>query len=201
MFTGLVQCLGHVMSHSRGRLVVSVPAGAWAGDPIAVGESIAVNGVCLTSLSADLAGLPFDLSDETYNRSALGDLMPGRSVNLERAMRIGDRLGGHIVQGHVDATGEIVRVSAGEDGMATVVVQAPAVGARYLIDKGSVTVDGISLTVVNPDESGQFELAIIPHTWENTTLRDSTVGQRVNLEYDVLAKHVERLMRFSPPTS
>ncbi|MBX3096157.1 MAG: riboflavin synthase [Fimbriimonadaceae bacterium] len=200
MFTGLIQGVGRVISHDKGRLMVDA-RDFWPGDPILVGESIAVNGVCLTAVTSDLSALVFDLSDETYARSALGDLMPGRLVNLERAMKLGDRLGGHIVQGHVDVTGEIVRVSAGDEGMATVVVQAPSSAARYLVDKGSVTVDGISLTVVNPQDSGRFELAIIPHTWEHTTLHDVAVGQRVNLEYDILAKHVERLLRFSPPTS
>jgi riboflavin synthase len=199
MFTGLVQAVAQVTAHADGRLVVEAPSGAW-DDPFQVGESVAINGVCLTSLN-DTGPLQFDLSPETYARTALDALAVGDVVNLERALRLGDRLGGHLVQGHVDATGAIFRLAALPDEMWNVTIQGPKSGARFLMDKGSVTVDGISLTVIEPDDAGRFSVAIIPHTWENTNLQHAFPGKRVNLEFDMLAKQVERLLMFSPPAS
>lgn len=199
MFTGLVQAVGQVLAHNAGRLVIEAPPGAWE-DPFQVGESVAVNGVCLTTRT-DTGPLQFDLSPETYARTALGSLTVGDVVNLERALRLGDRLGGHLVQGHVDATGAVVELAALPDGMWSVTIQGPASGAPYLMDKGSVTVDGISLTVIEPDDAGRFRVAIIPHTWENTNLPYAFPGKPVNLEFDMLAKQVGRWMKFSPPAS
>jgi len=191
VFTGLVQTLGTVRSMENLHLVIDLPLDTWKGDPLAIGESIAVNGCCLTVVSFD-DGLHFDLSEETLRRTSLGSLESGSKVNLERAMRIGDRLGGHIVQGHVDGLGKLLWVSQ-EAGSWLMRFAVPTGGERYLIDKGSVTVDGISLTVVKP-EGNEFDVAIIPHTWENTNLSRLQKGDLVNMEFDVLAKHVEKLM-------
>lgn len=188
MFTGIIEALGRVKSLEGGVLVLKTdePLGP---DPIQMGESIAVNGVCLTIV----APLTFDLSPETLARTSLGDVQLGSKVNLERAMRADGRFGGHIVQGHVDATGEIV--SMARSGNSTVFrFRVPQGGDRYLIDKGSITVDGISLTVVNPSER-EFEVWVIPHTLERTNLGERQPGDRVNLEFDVLAKYVERMLK------
>ena len=187
MFTGIVQTTATVASLSRGRLVVELPDDAWANDPIAAGESVAVNGCCLTAL-AD-GGLAFDLSPETLDRTSLGRLVSGSRVNLERAMTLSSRFGGHIVQGHVDATGELV--SARPEGN-SVVLRFRGPSSRYLVDKGSVAVDGVSLTVVGPHE-GEFDVWTIPFTLAHTTLGDLRPGDRVNLEWDEVAKWVERL--------
>ncbi len=192
MFTGLIQALGRIADLSETRLVVEAPA-AWGAqnDPIQIGESIAIDGCCLTALDV---GVPirFDLSPETIARTAFGQAAIGDSVNLERAMRPSDRFGGHIVQGHVDATGVLISretTAAGERFRFNV---DPAFD-RYLIDKGSVAIAGISLTVVEPKD-GAFDIWVIPHTLEVTTLGDMKPGKRVNMEFDVIAKHVEKLV-------
>lgn len=192
MFTGLIEAVGEVVRHVAPRLVVRPPEGGM-GEPWALGESIAINGCCLTLV--DFAeGLAFDLSEETYARTTLNQLTPGNPVNLERAMRVGDRLGGHMVQGHVDTTGTLVSLEPSGDGW-TMTVQAPAEDAALLVDKGSVTVDGISLTVVEPDATGRFQVAVIPHTFAHTHLRAAQSGQRVNLEFDIIAKQVVRYLQ------
>ena len=192
MFTGLIEAVGEVVRHEAPRLVVRPPTEGM-GEPWALGESIAINGCCLTlvDFAKDLA---FDLSEETYARTALSHLTPGTPVNLERAMRVGDRLGGHMVQGHVDTTGTLVSLEPSGDGW-TMTVQAPAEDAALLVDKGSVTVDGISLTVVEPDATGRFQVAVIPHTLAHTHLRAAQPGQRVNLEFDIIAKQVVRYLQ------
>lgn len=192
MFTGLVQAIGRVESLQGERLVIS-PESTLGDDLIQLGESIAINGCCLTVVAQE-RGLAFDLSTETLRRTNLGALQAGARVNLERAMRLGDRLGGHVVQGHVDAVATLESIETLPDSW-RLVVRPPVEGARYLIDKGSVTLDGISLTVVRPDRE-TFEVHIIPHTWEHTNLKERKVGDVLNLEYDVLAKHVERLLAF-----
>lgn len=189
MFTGLVQAVGQVRSLEGGRLAVAVEAG-WP-DPLAIGESIAVNGCCLTAVSLD--PLAFDLSEETLARTALSELRAGSSVNLERALRAGDRLGGHFVQGHVDGVGRLLSRTP-RKGSEVFRFSVPAEGAKYLIDKGSIAIDGISLTVVEPN-GGEFDVHLIPHTLSHTNLGALPVGNGVNLEFDVLAKHVERLLR------
>ena len=189
MFTGIVGSLGEVVSLVGGKLEVH-PEPGFAPDGFETGESVAVNGCCLTVLPG--AGLCFDLSPETLARTSLGDLRPGSRVDLERAMTMEGRLGGHIVQGHVDATGTFE--GAREEGNSTVMrFRAPSGSGRYLIDKGSVTIEGVSLTVVRP-EGDAFEVWAIPHTLERTRLGDLRAGDRVNLEFDVLAKYVERLL-------
>lgn len=193
MFTGLVSAVGSVRSlESAGagrRLVLSRPASYGA---IATGESISCSGVCLTVLDGDAADLAFDVSPETLERSTLGSLRRGDPVNLERALAASDRLGGHFVSGHVDATTEVREVRP-EGGFYTVVFVLPNAISRYVVEKGSISLDGISLTVANLFP-GAFDVAVIPHTWEATTLKSRPPGARVNVEVDVLGKYVERLL-------
>jgi riboflavin synthase len=195
MFTGIVECLGSVQRIDAGSLVLESTV-VLGPDPVKIGESIAVNGCCLTVTEAreqdGHSQLGFDLSPETLARTSLGDLGQGSFVNLERAMRADGRFGGHVVQGHVDATGEVVSVTPNENS-SVIRFRVPAGSERYLIDKGSITIDGISLTVVSP-EGPEFDTWIIPHTIENTNLKERKAGDRVNLEFDVLAKYVERLL-------
>lgn len=192
MFTGIIQGIGAVCDRVGGRLVVDGGSVWPVTDPIVTGESIAVSGCCLTAVEGSTTeALHFDLSDETLRRTTLGRLQAGDRVNLERAMRPSDRFGGHIVQGHVDGTGLCVgRTPAGESTVFR--FQLPPGEDRYLIDKGSVAIDGISLTVVQPSE-GEFDVWIIPHTLAHTTLNDLVEGMEVHVEYDVIAKYVERL--------
>jgi riboflavin synthase len=193
MFTGIVQAKGRVVSLRDGQLIVQAPNDFLPGGATP-GESVAVNGCCLTVLPAAETNGPmaFDVSPETLKRTSLGDLETGSSVNLERAMSASGLLGGHIVQGHVDTTGTIVSITP-RDNAVIFRFQAPLEYDRYLIDKGSATIEGISLTVVEPKE-GQFDTWIIPHTLEVTNLGDHKPGDRVNLEFDVLAKYVEKLL-------
>jgi riboflavin synthase len=191
MFTGLVQDLGTVESLSRdgdgARLRVAAPLTS----SLAEGDSVLVNGVCLTATAVGDGAFEADLSPETLERSALATLEDGEHVNLELALRVGDRLGGHIVQGHVDAVGELSLVKprgAARDAR----VEAPPQVLRYVVEKGSIAVDGVSLTVTDVDESG-FGVSLIPETLERTTLGAASAGRRVNLEVDVLAKYIERL--------
>lgn len=188
MFTGIIEATGKVVSLDGSKLSISYEN---AAEPWQLGESVAINGTCLTVVEFS-PNLVFDVSEETFDRTALGSLSVGSVVNVERAMRLGDRLGGHIVQGHVDTVGKLVnRVDDHE--FSTFVWEVPQQGDRYLIDKGSITINGISLTVVRP-ENGRFETWIIPHTLQNTDLASKPVGDAVNIEYDVLAKHVEKLL-------
>ena len=186
MFTGIVQAVGRVLSLESGRLSVDSPD-AWPGDAWKVGESVAVNGCCLTLVSGS-SGLEFDLSAETLAKTALGGLTEGSAVNLERAMRASDRLGGHFVQGHVDTVGRLAaRPESGEWEFSI----DEELG-RYLAEKGSVTVHGVSLTVVRPS-GGVFCAALVPHTIKSTNFGEMSEGARVNVEFDVLAKYVEKL--------
>jgi len=194
VFTGIVEEVGEVLSKQQlgdcARLTIRGPVvTADAGH----GDSIAVNGVCLTVVDV-LPGGQFtaDVMGETLNRSSLGSLEVGSPVNLERAAAVNSRLGGHIVQGHVDATGRILARTPAE-GWEVVRIELPEALARYVVEKGSITVDGISLTVSALGE-GWFEVSLIPTTRELTTLGRAPVGTAVNLEVDVIAKYVERLM-------
>lgn len=191
MFTGIVQTTGVVRSLESGVLILD-PQDLPGGVPWSLGESVAVNGCCLTVVGAS-DGLRFDLSEETIRRTSFRRCEAGSLVNLERAMGEGDRFGGHIVQGHVDATGEIVSIQRTD--LAWIFrFQAPPEYDRYLIDKGSVCVDGISLTVVDPKD-GAFDVWVIPHTFEVTNFRAARPGDLVNLEFDVIAKYLEKLAR------
>jgi len=185
MFTGLVREVGTVRSLEGGHLVVETSIAARLGD------SVAVDGVCLTVVAADGATLAFDAVPETLSRTSLGDLAPGAGVNLEPALRVGDALGGHYVQGHVDGVGTFRGVAHGLHWF-----DAPPDINRYVVEKGSIAVQGTSLTVAGNDDAG-FAVALIPHTLEVTTLGRLEPGARVNLEADVLAKYVEKLTRRS----
>jgi riboflavin synthase len=194
MFTGLVQDLGTIGAAERdgdgARLVIATAL----APAIEEGDSVAVNGVCLTATAVDRAGGAFavDVMHETLARSSLGQAAPGRRVNLELSLRASDRLGGHIVQGHVDGLGEVRAVRA--DGFARVVtIGAPAELLRYVVEKGSIAVDGVSLTVVAVDEES-FGVSLIPETLERTTLGEAAPGTPVNLEVDLVAKYVEKLV-------
>lgn len=184
MFTGIVEELGSVVSLDGPRL--RLLARTVLGD-VSMGASIAVNGCCLTVVAWGEDWWEADVSDETFARTSLGSLSPGDPVNLERPVRLDDRLGGHLVQGHVDAVGEVVRP------VPDLQVRMPQRLLRYVVEKGSITVDGVSLTVVDVLDDG-FTVAVIPHTAEVTTLGVRSPGQRVNLEVDVMAKYAERLL-------
>jgi riboflavin synthase len=188
MFTGLVQQLGTLTSLEGGRLTVSAPL---AGE-LSEGDSVAVNGACLTAASVTTDGFTADVMEETLRRTALGSLTPGDAVNLELALRAADRLGGHFVQGHVDGVGIVVAVH--EEGFSKVVeIEADPGLMRYVVEKGSIAVDGVSLTVASLGD-GTFGVSLIPETLERTTLGRASPGDSVNLEVDVLAKYVERLV-------
>jgi riboflavin synthase len=189
MFTGIVRELGTVDAFDGSRLVVAARETAATA---AVGDSVAVAGVCLTVVEADEGRLSFDVVPETLTRTALARLEPGSPVNLEPSLRVGDQLGGHVVQGHVDAVGR-VRSVVPEGDSSRVWLDAPEAVVRYCIEKGSIAVEGVSLTVAAFDDEG-FEVALIPHTLEVTTLGRLESGDEVNLEADVLGKVVERLV-------
>jgi riboflavin synthase len=190
MFTGIVQTVATVRSLVGGLLIVD-PKEIPGGEPWHMGESVAISGCCLTIVGFE-DGLRFDLSEETLKRTSIGDMKPGSLVNIERAMSQDERFGGHIVQGHVDATGTVLSVTKTEQAW-IFRFQAPAEFDRYLIDKGSVSVDGISLTVVEPDK-GAFDVWIIPHTFEVTNFQQTKPGDKVNLEFDVIAKYLEKIL-------
>jgi riboflavin synthase len=189
MFTGLVREVGTVASMVDGRLTIDAPETAQG---VGLGDSVAIDGVCLTVVAHDATSLSFDAVPETLNRTALGTLDHGSRVNLEPALRAGDPLGGHYVQGHVDGVGSVRSVDPEGDG-ARVRFEAPAALLRYIVEKGSIAVQGTSLTVASVDDTG-FEVALIPHTLQATTLGALEQEQRVNLETDVLAKYVEKLL-------
>ena len=211
MFTGIIEQLGRVARtvETRGNLTVTIePNDMWTD--VTLGESIAVNGTCLTVTAWDHAGFTVDLSRETLAKTA-PHWQENLKVNLERAMTAQARFGGHVVSGHVDGVGEVLRVEA-QPGAYTMTVRAPAALARYLVPKGSVTVDGVSLTVVDVGgpagsranlRADEFTLWLVPHTLDVTTLHTWTAGTQVNLEADQMAKYAERLvlMRdWTPPT-
>jgi riboflavin synthase len=193
VFTGLVQGLGRIGAIERSgdgaRVTIETPLVS----ELSAGDSVAVNGVCLTATSLQNGSFVADAMNETLSRSALGALEAGAQVNLELPLRAGDRLGGHVVQGHVDAVGEVVSVA--EDGFARRIrIEAPPDLLRYVIEKGSIAVDGVSLTVAECD-SRSFTVSLIPETLQRTNLGHAGAGDRVNLEVDVLAKYVEKLIR------
>jgi riboflavin synthase len=198
MFTGIVQAIGrisNVVPRGDGRQI-AVDAGVFDASDVAVGDSVAVNGCCLTVTAIDGATLRFDVSAETL-RCTTGLDAPG-DVNLEKALRLADRLGGHLLQGHVDGVGTVVAFSAvaGDDGGSwRLAIDAPAEVARYVATKGSIAVDGVSLTV-NDVAGMRFHVNLIPHTLAVTTLRTLAPGARVNLEADLVARYVARLREF-----
>lgn len=193
MFTGIVREVGRVAAIEGGdegvRLEIEAPRTAPGID---VGGSVSINGVCLTAESVDGDRIAFHAVPETLRRTTLGSLAANDGVNLEPALRAGDALGGHLVQGHVDGVGRIQAVEAEGDGL-RVIVEAPPEVIRYCVEKGSIAMEGVSLTVAELHEDS-FELALIPHTLSETTFAALAPGRAVNLEVDVLAKYVERLV-------
>jgi len=190
MFTGIVEECGGVEEISASHLRVAArTVSADAG----IGDSIAVNGACLTVVERSDGHLSFDVSEETLRRTSFSRLRTGDAVNLERPVTLMSRLGGHLVQGHVDGVGEVAALERTSDGGAWLTVRAPDALGRYLVEKGSVTVDGISLTVAAID-GATFSVALIPHTLDVTTLGTAEVGHPVNLEVDVIARYVESLL-------
>jgi riboflavin synthase len=195
MFTGIIEEIGEVVEikdtgdfraiHVRGKSVF---------DDLKLGSSIAVNGVCLTVRSIDTNVFTAEMSRETLDRTSLGNLARGSIVNLERPMRAESRFGGHIVQGHVDGIGWIRKFDREGDAW-NLKIEYPVAGSRYIVEKGSIAVDGISLTIASLQGSSVFSVAIIPHTFENTNLKMAKPGDPVNLEFDVIAKYVETLIK------
>lgn len=193
MFTGLIEEIGKITSIQRGgksiRLTVSASK---ILDDVKVGDSIATNGICLTVVNFDSKGFSADVMPETMSRTSFEQLVPGSKVNLERAVRIGDRLGGHMVSGHVDGLGEVLAKEQ-DDNAIWVSIAAPKNILKYIVEKGSVAIDGISLTVAYVDEK-IFKVSIIPLTQEDTTLTAKKKGDKVNLECDMTAKYIEKFM-------
>jgi len=192
MFTGLVQDRGHVEAVDQTADGARVQVRTGLGSDLTDGDSVAVHGVCLTATSVHPGGFSADVMSETLRRSTLGDLRDGAPVNLELPLRASDRLGGHVVQGHVDGVGEVVEVA--DDGFSRRVwIEPPPDLLRYVVQKGSIAVAGVSLTVAEVTDD-RFAVALIPETLERTTLGTAVAGERVNIEVDVLAKHVEKLL-------
>lgn len=190
MFTGIVEERGVVREVGGSRLAVGCRT---VTSDAEVGASVSVNGVCLTVVERSEAHLAFDVSDETLRRTSFARLSEGDPVNLERPLTLASRLGGHLVQGHVDGVGDVVEVAPGTDGSAWVTIRAPKDLRRYLVEKGSVCVDGVSLTVAALD-GDTFAVALIPHTLAATTLGSAKPSDPVNLEVDVIAKYVHALL-------
>ena len=188
MFTGIVEEVGEVVETAPHRLRV---AGGSVMDALAVSDSIAVNGVCLTVTERTATEFAVDVVEETLSRTNLGDLAPGGIVNLERALTPSSRMGGHVVQGHVDGTGRIVSFGGTREAR-ELRIDVPPDLARYVVEKGFIAVDGISLTVASQDDTA-FSVAVVPYTAQHTALRVKKTGDRVNIEVDILAKYVERL--------
>jgi len=197
MFTGIIEETGEIVEISdrdSGAFRTIRVRGKSVFDDLRLGSSIAVNGVCLTARDIRTNTFSADLSRETLDRTGLGQLAHGAIVNLERPMRGDSRFGGHIVQGHVDGVGSLLKFDREGDAW-NLLIEYPSTGSRYIVEKGSIAVDGISLTVASLPASNVFSVAIIPHTFENTNLKRARPGDSVNLEFDVLAKYVENLIK------
>jgi riboflavin synthase len=193
VFTGIVEERGRVETMGGGRLVVDAHTVVRDRD---VGASVSVNGVCLTLVELTDTSLRFDLSEQTLERTCLGDLRPGDPVNLERPVTLVARLGGHLVQGHVDGVGQVTRVEVDGSGGARVSIRVPGELSRYVVERGSIAIDGVSLTIAAVDDD-EITVALIPHTLAVTTLGLAAPGRRLNVEADVIARYVERSMERS----
>lgn len=189
MFTGIVEEVGTVRSVGPGRLVINAKRVTWGTN---LGDSIAVNGCDLTAVHIDEDGFTANVIDETYRRTNLGDLKPGDPVNLERALTLASRLGGHLVRGVIEATGRLLSLTPAEYSIIAR-YEAPAEILRYVIVKGPVAVDGVALTVISTDETS-FSAGLVPYTQQNTNLLRRRTGDRVNLEADIIARYVEQLL-------
>ena len=200
MFTGIIEEIGHVKSLHRGAKSFTLEVEAdVVMQGTQVGDSIATNGVCLTVTSLTGHGFTADVMPETVQRTALGELKAGSPVNLERALSLQTRLGGHIVSGHIDGTGRIADRRQ-DDNALWLTVECDSRLLRYIIEKGSITIQGVSLTVARVDERS-FAVSLIPHTQAATTLHAARVGDLVNLENDIIAKYVEKLLGKAPDSS
>jgi riboflavin synthase len=195
MFTGLIETIGEVAEVKPTPSGVRLRLNTALSPELTPGDSVAINGVCLTVVSADASGVHMDVSPETLRVSALGSLKRGMSVNMERPMRADARIGGHFVQGHVDATGSIEEIRRDGDSW-WVTIKFPPSLASQIVRKGSIAVDGISLTVAGVDDR-RLDVQIIPFTWEHTNLRFAKVNDLVNLECDMLGKYVIRAMELA----
>ncbi len=194
MFTGIVECTGTVVKRTSvekgARYTIQIPFAA----ELALGDSVAVNGCCLTVDKVDRTNVEFDLLTQTMRVTSLGTLVEGSLCNLERAMKSDGRFGGHLVMGHVDCTGSITSITpVGQDHM--VRIRIPEHLTRYTIDKGSITIDGVSLTIAAIHEGGELEFWITPHTWQRTIMHCYEVGSIVDIEVDMIAKYVEKMFR------
>jgi riboflavin synthase len=195
MFTGIVRELGRVESIGQNEAGARLRIGAELAETLATGDSVSVEGACLTAAATNAGAFEADVMNQTLALTTLGEFGPGDPVNLEPALRAGEPLGGHIVQGHVDGVGEVV--AAVEDGIARrLAVRAPGGLERFLVERGSVTVAGASLTVAGLD-GDRFEVSLIPETLERTTLGTASEGKKLNIELDILARYVERLLGFT----
>lgn len=194
MFTGIIEEIGTVKQVQSGTTacILTVSASTVLSD-VHIGDSIAVNGTCLTVCRSDGSSFSADVMPETMRRTNLGKLRPGSKVNLERAMSANGRFGGHIVSGHIDGTGTVKKMQR-EENAVWVTISADASVLRYIVEKGSVAIDGISLTVANVTQQ-DFSVSVIPHTAQQTTLLSRTPGDTVNLECDIIAKYTEKLLR------
>ena len=193
MFTGLIEAVGRVVSLDEKGDQLSMTIDISFASDLKLGDSVAVNGCCLTVSRLDEAHVTFDLLLQTLRVTSLGELIEGDFVNLERAMAVGDRFGGHFVQGHVDATAEVLDLTQqGQDHILT--VKLPNKLKHLVVEKGSIAVDGISLTIAELEDS-RMTFWITPHTWEHTNLDFAKIGKTMNLEADMLAKHVDRIMQ------
>lgn len=200
MFTGIIEEIGQVQGLSRGKDSARIEVkAATVLDGIRLGDSIAVNGVCLTVTSLGKNSFTADVMHETLDRSSLGSLRPGSFVNLERAMAANSRFGGHIVSGHIDGTGRISAITCDDNALWYTIQASPEI-MRYIIEKGSIAIDGISLTVARVQDSS-FSVSVIPHTASQTTLSERRIRDLVNLENDCIGKYVERLMNAPRQTS
>ncbi len=191
MFTGIVEEIGTVESFNSGKICIKAKK---VLEQTKIGDSICVNGVCLTVTKLNQNSFYTDVMNETLNRSNLGLLLPGRKVNLERAMSAQGRFGGHIVSGHIDGTGTISK-KINDDNAIWVYISTSKKILKYIIEKGSICIDGISLTVAKVSQN-DFAVSVIPHTSEQTTLISKKVGESVNLENDIIGKYVEKLLNF-----
>ncbi|BDC95392.1 riboflavin synthase [Treponema saccharophilum] len=198
MFTGIVEDVGSIGSIEQNGSSLVLQIKAKFASELTLGESVAVNGICLTVTKKDDASFSADVTPETFRRTSLSLLSAGSPVNLERAMRADGRFGGHIVSGHIDGTGRLTAIRR-EDNAYNVFFRVEKPLFRYIIEKGSVALDGISLTVAsvkNEGNYGEFSVAVIPHTWENTALKNKRVGSIINVECDVVGKYIEHFVSF-----
>ncbi|MCD4746235.1 MAG: riboflavin synthase [Bacteroidales bacterium] len=195
MFTGIIEEIGIIKSIVRSGISAKIIIGAKKIlSDLKPGDSISTNGVCLTITDINSNSFTMDVMDETFRRTNLNDLNPGSKVNLERALKLNDRLGGHLVNGHIDGIG-IVKEITKENNAIWVSISAEKENLKYIINKGSITVDGISLTVAHIDDK-LFKVSIIPFTQEETILTDKKIGEKVNLECDIIGKYIEKLLYF-----